>query len=72
MSGFYPSSEVGRKDICRPSKRREFMLWSLTRSLLFRSTFHSRHQISEPLPLLPFTFVFWFGLGASDPPGELT
>ena len=47
-------------------------LWLLTLSLLFCCSFHSRHQISEPLPLLPFTFVLWFGLGASDPPGELT
>jgi len=47
-------------------------LWLLTLSLLLCCAFHSRHQISEPLPLLPFTFVLWFGLGASDAPSELT
>ena len=46
--------------------------WALTPSPLFRSLFHSCHQISEPLPLLPFTFVFWFGLGSSYAPGDLT
>jgi len=46
--------------------------WPLPLPLLFRSSFHPRHQRSEFLSLLPFSFVFGLGLGASNAPGELT